>query len=44
MCSFSRQKLCFKNDSDALFEFKSKEKNERKMLSRLKRNFKRKFT
>ena len=40
---FSRQKLCFKNDSDALFEFKSKDKNERKMLSRLKRNFKRKI-
>ena len=26
---------------DALFEFKSKEKYERKMLNRLKRNFKR---
>ena len=29
--------------SDALFEFKSKDKYERKMLNRLKRNFKRKF-
>ena len=40
---FSRQKLCFKNDFDALFEFKSKDKYERKMLNRLKRNFKRKI-
>ena len=29
--------------SDALFEFKSKDKYERKMLSRLKRNFERKI-
>ena len=29
--------------SDALFEFKSKDKYERKMLNRLKRNFKRKI-
>ena len=28
---------------DALFEFKSKDKYERKMLNRLKRNFKRKI-
>ena len=29
--------------SDALFEFKSKDKYERKMLNRLKRNFERKI-
>ena len=37
---FSRQTLCFKNNFGC-FEFKSKDKYERKMLNRLKRNFKR---
>ena len=41
---FSHVKNCaLKMISDALFEFKSKDKYERKMLNRLKRNFKRKF-
>ena len=41
---FSRVKNCaLKMISDALFEFKSKDKYERKMLNRLKRNFKRKI-
>ena len=40
---FSHIKKCIlKIILDALFEFKSKEKYERKMLNRLKRNFKRK--
>ena len=40
---FSHIKNCIlKIILDALFEFKSKEKYERKMLNRLKRNFKRK--
>ena len=42
--SFSHVKNCvLKIISDALFEFKSKDKYERKMLNRLKRNFKRKI-
>ena len=41
MCSFLTSKIVLKIVSDALFEFKSKDKYERKMLSRLKRNFKR---
>ena len=41
---FSHVKNCvLKIISDALFEFKSKDKYERKMLNRLKRNFKRKI-
>ena len=41
---FSHVKKCvLKIISDALFEFKSKDKYERKMLNRLKRNFKRKI-
>ena len=36
---YSQVKNCFKN----IFEFKSKDKYERKMLNRLKRNFKRKI-
>ena len=41
---FSRVKNCaLKIISDALFEFKSKDKSERKMLNRLKRNFKTKI-
>ena len=41
---FSHIKNCvLKIISSALFEFKSKDKYERKMLSRLKRNFKRKI-
>ena len=40
---FSRQALCFKNILDALFEFKSKDKYERKMINRLKRNIERKI-
>ena len=41
---FSDVKNCvLKIISDALFEFRSKDKYERKMLSRLKRNFKRKI-
>ena len=41
---FSYVKNCaLKMISDALFEFKSKDKYERKMLNRLKRNFKRKI-
>ena len=41
---FSHIKNCvLKIISDALFEFKSKDKYERKMLNRLKRNFKRKI-
>ena len=42
---FSHVKNCaLKMISDALFEFKSKDKYERKMLNRLKRNFKRKIS
>ena len=41
---FSHVKKCaLKIILDALYEFKSKEKYERKMLNRLKRNFKRKI-
>ena len=41
---FSQVKTCvFKIISDALFEFKSKDKYERKMLNRLKSYFKRKI-
>ena len=41
---FSHVKNCvLKIISNALFEFKSKDKYERKMLNRLKRNFKRKI-
>ena len=41
---FSHIKNCvLKIISNALFEFKSKDKYERKMLNRLKRNFKRKI-
>ena len=43
MCSFLMSKIVLKIISDALFEFKSKDKYERKMLNRLKRNFKRKI-
>ena len=42
---FSHVKNCaLKMISDALFEFKSKDKYERKMFNTLKRNFKWKFT
>ena len=42
---FSDVKNCvLKIISDALFEFRSKDKYERKMLNRLKRNFKRKIS
>ena len=42
MCSFLLSKIVFlKIISDALFEFKSKDKYDRKMPNRLKRNFKR---
>ena len=42
-CVFSHGKHCvLKIILNALFEFKSKDKYERKMLNRLKRNFKRK--
>ena len=40
---FSRQKCVLKIVLDALFEFISKDEYERKMLNRLKRNFKRKI-
>ena len=40
---FSHQKLYFKNIECFIFEFKSKDKYERKILNRLKRNFKRKI-
>ena len=41
---FSRFKNCvLKIISDILFKFKSKDKLERQMLNRLKRNFKRKI-
>ena len=41
---FSHVKNCaLKIILDALFEFKSKDKYERKMINRLKRNFKRKI-
>ena len=41
---FSHVKSCdLKIILDALFEFKSKDKYERKMFNRLKRNFKRKI-
>ena len=42
MCSFLMSKSVLKIILDALFEFKSKDKYERKMFNRLKRNFKRK--
>ena len=40
---FSHVKNCVLKISDALFEFKSKDKYERKMPNRLKRSFKRKI-
>ena len=41
---FSHVKNCFENNFRCfIFEFKSKDKYERKMLNRLKRNFKRKI-
>ena len=41
---FSHVKKCvLKIISDALFEFKNKDNDQRKMLNRLKRNFKRKI-
>ena len=40
---FSHIKNCFEIILDALFEFKSKDKCERKMLNKLKRNFERKI-
>ena len=43
MCSFLTSKIVLKTILNALFEFKSKDKYERKMLNRLKRNFKRKI-
>ena len=44
MCSFLTSKQCVsKIILDASFEFRSKDKYERKMLDRLKRNFKRKI-
>ena len=43
MCSFLTPNIVLKIILDALFEFKSKGKYERKMLNRLKRNFKRKI-
>ena len=43
-CALSDVKNCvLKILLDALFEFKSKDKYERKMLNRLKRNFERKI-
>ena len=43
MCSFLKSKVVLKTVLDALFKFKSKDKYERKMLNRLKRNFKTKI-
>ena len=43
MCSFLTSKIALKIILNALFEFKSKDKYERKMLNILKRNFKRKI-
>ena len=43
MCSFLTSKIVLKTLLDALFQFKSKDKYERKMLNRLKRSFKRKI-
>ena len=43
MCSFLTSKIVLKTILNALFEFKSKDKYERKMLNILKRNFKRKI-
>ena len=40
---FSHQKCVLKIILDALFEFISKDEYERKMLNRIKRNFKRKI-
>ena len=42
MCSFLTSKVVFEIILDALFEFKSKGKYERKVFNRLKRNFKKK--
>ena len=42
MCFFSCQTLCFKNNFECFIWAQSKDKYERKMLKRLKRNFKRK--
>ena len=42
MCSFLMSNIVLKIILDALFEFKSKGKYERKMLNRLKRNLERK--
>ena len=39
MCSFLTSNIVLKIILYALFEFKSKDKYERKMLNRLKRNF-----
>ena len=43
MCSFLTPNIVLKIILNALFELKSKGKYERKMLNRLKRNFKRKI-
>ena len=43
MCSFLMSKIVLKIILDALFEFKRKDKYERKMLNRLQGNFKRKI-
>ena len=43
MCSFLTPKIVLKKILDVLCEFKSKDKYDRKMLNRLKRNFKRKI-
>ena len=43
MCSFLTSNIVLKIILYALFEFKSKDKYEKKMLNRLKRNFKRKI-
>ena len=43
MCSFLMSNIVLKVNLDALFEFKSKDKYERKMLNRLKRIFKTKI-
>ena len=42
MCSFLTSNIVSKIILDTSFEFKSKDKYERKMVNRLKRNFKRK--
>ena len=43
MCSFLTSNIVLKIILYALFEFKSKDKYEKKMFNRLKRNFKRKI-